>query len=80
MEIRTNGTRFKNYNKWEIIKQASYDYESEGLLNKIMSEPIVNTTNPLLKLLLDFVETSLVFVMKYTDVLKNFKNPHWKNR
>ena len=44
MEIRTNGTRFKNYNKWEIIKQASYDYESEGLLNKIMSEPIVNTT------------------------------------
>ena len=80
MEIRTNGTRFKNYNKWEIIKQASYDYENEGLLNKIMSEPIVNTTNPLLKLLLDFVETSLVFVMKYTDVLKNFKNPHWKNR
>jgi hypothetical protein len=80
MEIRTNGTRFKNYNKWEIIRQASYDYENEGLLNKIMSEPIVNTTNPLLKLLLDFVETSLVFVMKYTDVLKNFKNPHWKNR
>lgn len=80
MEIRENGTRFKNCIKWESLKNAPYDYKNEGLLNKIMSEAIVKTTNPLLKLLLDFTETSMIFVMKYTDILKNFKNPHWKNR
>jgi hypothetical protein len=45
-----------------------------------MSKQIVNTTNPALKVLLQFVESSLFFVMKYTDILKNFKNIHWKNR
>ena len=45
-----------------------------------MSPTIVNTTNPILKQLLNYVETSLIFVMKYIDILKNFKNPHWKNR
>ena len=45
-----------------------------------MSNSILNTTNPALKIILQYVESSLIFVMKYIDVLKNFKNIHWKNR
>jgi hypothetical protein len=33
-----------------------------------------------LRILLNYLESSLVFLMKYVDVLKNFKNIHWKNR
>ena len=80
MEIRSNGTRFTQYYKWEHIKHAPYDYAKHGLLKHIMSPIIVDTTNPTLKVLLQYVESSLMFVMKYTDVLKNFKNIHWKNR
>lgn len=80
MELRGNGTRFVNYYKWEAVSQKPYDYAREGLLKRIMSPSIVNTTNPMLKILLEFVESSLVFVMKYVDILKNFKNIHWNNR
>lgn len=80
MEIRNNGTRFINYDKWENIKNKPYNYEKDGLLNKIMSNSIVNTTNSILKFILCFIESSLVFLMKYTDILKNFKNIHWRNR
>jgi hypothetical protein len=80
MEIRTNGTRFFNYDKWEVKKYTPYNYIKEGLLNRIMSNQIVNTTNPILKIILQYVESSLFFVMKYIDILKNFKNIHWKNR
>ena len=30
MEIRNNGTRFYNYDKWEDIKHASYNYTKNG--------------------------------------------------
>lgn len=80
MEIRDNGTRFFNFRKWENIKHSSYNYAKDGLLKYIMSPAIVNTTNSILKILLQYVETSLMFVMKYIDILKNFKNIHYKNR
>jgi hypothetical protein len=80
MEIRSNGTRFNNYDNWEIVKYAPYDYTKKGLLNHIMSSSIVNTNNGLLHNLLQFVESSLIFAMKYTDMLKHFKNSRWKNR
>jgi hypothetical protein len=80
MEVRNNGTRFSEYYKWEIVKHAPYNYAKHGLLKYIMSPSIVETTNPSLKALVQFVESSLFFVMKYTDILKNFKNIHWKNR
>ena len=80
MEIRNNGTRFINYDRWEAKKYESYNYVKNGLLKHIMSYQIVDTTNPILKVILQFVESSLFFVMKYTDILKNFKNIHWKNR
>lgn len=80
MEVRNNGMRYNDYDRWEIRKHTSYDYVKYGLLNHIMSRAIVNTNNNVLKIILQFVESSLMFVMKYTDVLKNFKNIHWKNR
>lgn len=80
MEARSNGTRFYNYDSWEIVKHAPYNYEKHGLLNHIMSSVIVNTNNHELKFILQYIETSMVFVMKYIDILKNFKNIHWRNR
>lgn len=80
MEIRNNGTRYINYERWEHKKYQPYDYTKNGLLKYIMSPAIVNTNNAYLKKLLQFVESSMLFVMKYVDILKNFKNIHWKNR
>lgn len=80
MEIRNNGTRYSNYRNWENVKHKSYDYANDGLLRYIMSNSIVNTNNQVLGFILKYLETSLVFLMKYVDILKNFKNPHWKNR
>ena len=80
MEARSNGTRFNNYDTWEIVRHTSYDYAKNGLLKHIMSGVIVNSSNPILQIIIQFVETSLMFLMKYVDVLKNFKNIHWRNR
>jgi hypothetical protein len=80
METNSNGTRFKNYYLWENRKNMPYDYSREGLLKHIMSPVILNTKNTALKILLDYIESSFIFIMKYTDILKNFKNIHWKNR
>lgn len=80
MTYNDNGNRYKHYQHWENAKNAPYDYERYGLLNKILSNKIYNTTNDYLKVILNYYEKSLVFVMKYVDRLKNFKNSYWKNR
>lgn len=80
MEIRNNGTRYINYDTWEDVKIPSYDYTKNGLLRLIMSPVIANTPNRILKYVLQYIENSLVFTMKYVDILKYFKNPHWRNR
>ena len=80
MEVRNNGTRFENYALWENVKHTPYNYFKNGLLKHIMSPAIVETDNTILKYLLNYVESSLIFVMRYTDILKNFKNIHWRNR
>jgi hypothetical protein len=80
MEKRTNGTRYIKYKTWNRVKNEPYDYANDGLLNKILSNKIVNTNNTALKIILEYYEKSLVFLMKYVDTLKNFKNYHWKNR
>ena len=80
MTYNDNGNRYKHYQHWENVKNAPYDYERYGLLNKIMSNRIYNTTNEALKVILSYYERSLIFVMKQVDRLKHFKNPYWKNR
>ena len=80
MEYRENGTRFKNYCEWESHVQSPYDYERNGLLKHIISRNIVDTKNHVLKAILTYYEKTIVFLLKYVDRLKHFKNYHWKNR
>ena len=75
-----NGTRYRYNYVWEDRKNLPYNYEVNGLLNKIMSRSITESRNEPLRFMLNFYEQSLIFLMKYIDRLKYFKNPHWKNR
>jgi hypothetical protein len=80
MQYNETGSKYKNYYLWEQKKNSPYDYENHGLLKYIMSNKIVSSNNPILKFILIYYEKSLIFVMKYIDRLKHFKNYHWKNR
>lgn len=80
MKYRENGTKYKDYCLWEDRKNSPYDYERNGLLKHIMSNKIVNSNSSILQFVLNYYEKSLIFVMKYADRLKHFKNYHWKNR
>lgn len=75
-----NGFQFVNYVNWNKVKNDEYDYARYGLLTRIMSHTIINTNNPLTKKFLQFYEDSIIFVLKYVDILKHFKDIHWKNR
>ena len=80
MQYRENGTRYTNYCLWESKKYSVYDYERNGLLKHIMSHKIVESTNPILQSVLLYYEKSIIFVLKYIDRLRHFKNYHAKNR
>lgn len=80
MIYNENGSRYKNYCLWESRKYSPYDYKRNGLIKHILSNKIVNTNNPILKSILIYYEESIIFVLKYIDKLKHFKNFHWKNR
>ena len=83
-QIRNNGTRFEQYQKSEFYKNKtkdpSYDYEKYGIFANIMSRKIVESKNVILQSILNFCEKSLLYLIKYTDELKHFKDVHWKNR
>ena len=80
MIYRPNGTKFKNYDSWENLKNSPYNYAKNGLLKYIMSDEIIRSENDVLCEIKSFFEDSIVFLLKYVDILKNFKNHHWKNR
>jgi hypothetical protein len=80
MVYNDNGTRFKKYTNYSQNKVAEYDYENNGILKHMMTPSIVNSKNQVLSLLRDHCEQCIIFILKYTDQLKNFKNYHWKNR
>lgn len=81
MDIKNdNYSRFKNYDLWESRKNLPYNYERNGLIGKIMSRKIFESPNKPLQIILGYIENSFIFLMKYIDRLKNFKNPHWLNR
>lgn len=75
-----NGFQFVNYVNWNKVKNGEYDYARYGLLARVMSRTIINTNNPLTKKFLQFYEDSIIFILKYVDILKHFKDIHWKNR
>lgn len=80
MKYQENGEKYKDYCEWESVHQRSYNYEKYGLLKHIISHKIIETQNNILKMVLLNFEKSLIFLMKYVDRLKHFKNYHWKNR
>lgn len=80
MEYRENGTRFYDHVLWEDRKNTPYDYERYGLVRHILSNKIAKSENHILKVMLTYYEKSIIFMLKYVDRLKNFKNYHWKNR
>ena len=80
MEYRDNGTRYENYSEWGSLKNNPYDYKRKGLIRHLLSRTIINTNNETLKIILSYFEQSIIFLLKYVDRLKHFKNYHWKNR
>lgn len=80
MDKQINGKRFEPYKEWERILSPEYDYTRKGLVKRIISKPIAKTKNPILKIVLQFYESSIVYMLKSIDILKNFKNVHSKNR
>jgi len=80
MKIQDNGTYTGNYYVWERKLHQPYDYEHNGLVNRILSHKIHDTSNPFLKYMVDVYERSLVYCMKYIDMLANFINYNKWNR
>lgn len=80
MKIQENGTYTSRYRLWERKLHQPYDYAHDGLVNKILSHKIYNTTNPFLRYILNIYEQSLVYCMRYVDILANFINYNWRNR
>lgn len=74
------GARFDIYRKWDELQNAPYDYVNDGLNQHILTNKLMNITNPITQFMLDVYESTIVFVLRYVDELKNFKNVHWKNR
>lgn len=80
MKVYENGHRWYNNDLWETRLNQPYNYQKKGLIRHLLSHTIVNTPNPVTQIVLQYYEKSLVFLMKYIDILRNFKNYNWKNR
>jgi hypothetical protein len=74
------GTRYKHFDLYEKKLHQPYDYQKYGLINRIISHKIVNSKNEVLQRILMYYEQSFIFVMKFVDRLKHFKNYNWVNR
>lgn len=79
MEIRQNGYRYTNNFKWETKKNQPYQYAQEGLIKHLLSHKITETNNPVLRFMLKYYESSIIYFFKAADILKNFHNFNWKN-
>lgn len=80
MEVQRNEQRYNQYWKWNKELYGVYDYERCGLINHLLTKNIVETKNKTTQIILSFYESSLIFLMKYVDKLKHFKDVAWKNR
>lgn len=80
MKSYKNGYRYEYTEYYDKSLNQPYDYERNGLLKHMVSQRIVNTTNPITKFIYNVFEKELVFVLKYADILANFRNPFFRNR
>ena len=74
MEIRESGYKYRYLRHVSWRKHKPYDYKNEGLLKQCLPEVIINATNPVTRYVIRFVERCLVFLMKYVDELRYFKD------
>ena len=79
MEMRPIGSRRRYIKNYEVSNNQAYDYERYGLLNKVLPKVICETKNTSTRAVLRFVEYILVWLMRYVDDLKNFKNWNYKD-
>ena len=80
LQIYDNDYKYRNMKDRETLLHQPYDFRHDGLLKRLVSKRIANTTNPILKDILNYVETNLIMMMDYADVLENFYNWNHKNR
>lgn len=78
MEYRTPGTKYQNIGQHDMTMHKPFDYKKHGLLKQMLPKVITNTKNSTTKLVLEFVEHAMIFLISYVDELKNFKNPHFR--
>lgn len=80
METYPNGHRYEYTREYDKALNQPYDYERNGLLSRIASKRISETRNPVTRFICSVFEKQMVFLLKYADVLANFKNPYFRNR
>ena len=80
MNTQVNGKRFESFKEWEKTKNLEYDYAAKGITNKILSKPIANSDNPVLRIILNLYDSTITYMLKAIDILRDFKNIHSKNR
>ncbi|MBQ1570149.1 MAG: hypothetical protein IIZ78_03405 [Clostridiales bacterium] len=80
MRVNENGHRYVSYRKWERTLHRPYDYANKGLMKRLVSNRLANTRNPITRYMMDIEEYSIIFVLKYIDILNNFFNYNWRNR
>ena len=80
MRVNENGHRYVSYSRWERALHRPYDYANKGLMKRLVSNRLANTRNPITRYMMDIEEYSIVFVLKYIDILNNFFNYNWRNR
>lgn len=80
MIVLDNGHRYKKYVEYGKELNLPYDYEKNGLLNRLMSHKISESKSPILNMMYKYYENSLIFLMKQVDIIKHYKDIAWKNR
>ena len=80
MITRPNGTRYKEYDSYNKLRNQPYNYERDGLCRRIMSSKIWSAKNPVLRYVVGIVDQSLVFCLKVGSKLEHFYNYNHYNR
>ena len=80
MIVLDNGHRYKKYKDYSRELNTPYDYEKNGLLNKMMSFKISQSKSPVLRMMYEYYEKSLIFLLQQVDVVAHYKDIVWKNR
>lgn len=78
MEYRTPGTKYQTLGQHDMVMHEPFNYKKNGLLKQMLPKVITGTKNSTTKLVLEFVEHAMLFLISYVDELKNFKNPNFR--